>query len=226
MTDTDLDRAQGAGAPSSSIDVPSARDRQGPEHLEATKVTLYVLGMFGTRRIEASRVKVWTGKYAQHSAAVFVEYVPKGARKPREFVEDSRPRLIVVDGYNHPDERDPFDHDGKGNATTRWTSYAPEWAYHFDREFAPYLASLGNRVLADYRRHNSDGSPGRVVRAAGPFTADDRVLTPQGPGVVVYRRMAPPNYVQAEAYSVRLDGRDHVGTMFAAADVSAEAVRS
>lgn len=231
MTDTDLDRAKHDSparfaAASAPVEVASARDRQGPEHLEATKVTLYALGTFGTRKLEATHVKIWTGKYAQYSAAVFVEYVPKRARKPRQFVETFEPRLIVLDGFGHPEEPDRLDRDEHGNARTRWTSCAPEWAHHFDRDFAPYLQRLGSRVLADYRRHNPHGSPRQRATAAGPFTAGDRVHTPQGPGVVVYRRMAPPDFLHPEAYSVRLDGRDHVGAMFAAADVAAEGVQS
>lgn len=55
------------------------------------------------------------------------------------------------------------------------------------------------------------------------FTQGDRVLTPQGLGEVVYRRMAPPDYREAAAYSVRLDGQEgERGTVFGAADVQAQ----
>lgn len=202
------------------------RNQQGPQSLEASKVTLYVLGAFGTRRIEASHVKVWTGRYAQFEAAVFVEYVPKGGRRAREFVETDQPRLLVLDGYRHPDERDRLNRDGSGNPRVRLTSCAPEWTHGFDRDFAPYLADLGARVLADYRRHDSRDRWRMRRAAAGPFTADDRVRTPQGPGVVVYRRMAPPDFRVPQAYSVRLDGRDHVGSIFPAEDVTAEEVEA
>jgi hypothetical protein len=55
------------------------------------------------------------------------------------------------------------------------------------------------------------------------FNAGDRVNTPFGPGKVVYKRMAPPTYSQAEAYSVKLDEKadriGYSGTMFSADDV-------
>lgn len=50
----------------------------------------------------------------------------------------------------------------------------------------------------------------------------DRVRTPRGAGVVVYRRMAPPSYAEVEVYSVKLDGVEHVGVLYAAALVRAE----
>lgn len=52
------------------------------------------------------------------------------------------------------------------------------------------------------------------------FDQGDRVKTPKGPGSVVFRRMAPPSFAAAEAYSVQLDGR-HMGMMFKAEDVRA-----
>jgi len=50
-----------------------------------------------------------------------------------------------------------------------------------------------------------------------------RVHTPHGYGLVRYVRMAPPDYNQAEAYSVLLDDRDgphYSGTIFPAAQVT------
>ena len=61
------------------------------------------------------------------------------------------------------------------------------------------------------------------------FDKDDRVLTPLGTGTIVYRRMAAPNYSEAETYSVRLDKPAYVlnsnyqpnyaGTIFLASQV-------
>lgn len=45
--------------------------------------------------------------------------------------------------------------------------------------------------------------------------------TPHGDGTIVYGRFAPPNFANPVAYSVRLDGRDHSGTIVAARDVRA-----
>lgn len=50
----------------------------------------------------------------------------------------------------------------------------------------------------------------------------DRVTTKLGTGTVVYVRMAPPDFREIEAVSVKLDspsGSASVGTIFKAADV-------
>lgn len=39
------------------------------------------------------------------------------------------------------------------------------------------------------------------------FDKGDRVMTPGGPGEVVYKRMAPPTYSEVEVYSVCLDAK-------------------
>lgn len=54
------------------------------------------------------------------------------------------------------------------------------------------------------------------------FDQGDRVRTPLGAGVVVYRRMAPPSYGEVQAYSVKLDGKEHAGAVFPAEQVTRE----
>lgn len=39
------------------------------------------------------------------------------------------------------------------------------------------------------------------------FGKGDRVITPGGPGEVVYKRMKPPTYGEVDVYSVCLDAR-------------------
>ena len=39
------------------------------------------------------------------------------------------------------------------------------------------------------------------------FDVGDRVITTKGPGVVSYRRMLPPNYVEVATYSIILDSK-------------------
>lgn len=51
------------------------------------------------------------------------------------------------------------------------------------------------------------------------FDAGDRVMTPRGPGVIVYRTMKAPSYSEPKAYSVKLDGVVHTGVMYSAAKV-------
>lgn len=56
------------------------------------------------------------------------------------------------------------------------------------------------------------------------FEKGHPVITPLGKGIVVFCRMAAPNYSVAAAYSVRLDSRKHepqyTGTMFSVNEVS------
>lgn len=55
------------------------------------------------------------------------------------------------------------------------------------------------------------------------FERGQQVSTPMGTGVVIYQRMAPPTYTEAEAVSVRLTAREtdvnYSGTIFPAAEV-------
>lgn len=55
------------------------------------------------------------------------------------------------------------------------------------------------------------------------FETGHPVMTPMGTGIIVFKRMSPPNYSEAAAYSVRLDSRKHEtqysGTMFSANEV-------
>jgi hypothetical protein len=58
------------------------------------------------------------------------------------------------------------------------------------------------------------------------FSQGKRVTTPNGPGEVVYVRMAGPDYSKAQAYSVKLDSKKsnpgYTGTMILASDVKGE----
>lgn len=64
-----------------------------------------------------------------------------------------------------------------------------------------------------------------MVEPRASLTTGDRVYTPQGVGVVVYRRMRPPEFSAVACYSVKLDGREHAGAIFAAELVHAEPPR-
>jgi hypothetical protein len=57
------------------------------------------------------------------------------------------------------------------------------------------------------------------------FDSGQKVNTPLGPGVVQYKRMAPPDFCRAATYSVRLDSKAfdpmYNGTIFTAEQVVA-----
>jgi hypothetical protein len=55
------------------------------------------------------------------------------------------------------------------------------------------------------------------------FESGDRVMTPHGLGTVVFKRMAPPHFLDAGSYSIRLDSQDkrpgYTGSSYPAKDV-------
>lgn len=57
----------------------------------------------------------------------------------------------------------------------------------------------------------------------GEFLAGDRVLTPEGPATVLYRRMSALDFGRVAAYSVRLDSKadqpGYTGSAYAAAQI-------
>ena len=58
------------------------------------------------------------------------------------------------------------------------------------------------------------------------FDQGDRVDTPGGPGTVVYKRMAAPDFVEVAVYSVKLDNSHYspngsTGTLYQAKQVKA-----
>lgn len=58
------------------------------------------------------------------------------------------------------------------------------------------------------------------------YDKGDRVITPHGPGSVVYKRMAPPTFSEVAVYSVKLDSHkgepSYSGTIFQAEHVKKE----
>jgi hypothetical protein len=55
------------------------------------------------------------------------------------------------------------------------------------------------------------------------FERGERVKCPDGLGMVMYRRMKPPSYSEAESYSILLDSnqwKNYAGTIYPADQVS------
>src|SRR5690606_15023938 len=135
-----------------------------PAALEAAGVTFYALGGFGYRRTEARSLALRVAPYAQYPYALHVTFTERGKRKVLGFVETS-PRLIVLANYGHPTPPNAMTNervtqsDGCQIRTSqsRWTCFAPEWAYEFDRIIDPYLARNPELLLADYRGFDARG---------------------------------------------------------------------
>jgi hypothetical protein len=73
-------------------------------------------------------------------------------------------------------------------------------------------------------KQNAHCTRGELTHMSKSFHPGDVVATTQGKGRVVYQRMAPPTYTDAEAVSVFLDSQadrlGYRGTMFSATSVT------
>jgi hypothetical protein len=65
--------------------------------------TLYWQGGFGYGSAKVKWVKIRIGQYAQYPAAVHIEYLEKGKRKPRGFVQTYKPSLVIAEGHDNPE---------------------------------------------------------------------------------------------------------------------------
>lgn len=72
------------------------------KHFE--NVTLYrageFLGAYG--RFVCKSVKVSVRPYAQYPSALLIEFLPKGCRKWRQFIDYNRPTTVIVRGHDTP----------------------------------------------------------------------------------------------------------------------------
>lgn len=114
------------------------------------KVTMLKLSAFGTSVIECRSVGIYNGPYAQHANAVHVEFVEKGKRKKRGFVETGDRSIVIVRGFDIPKPADVFEHRGDGSGITRFSSFAPEWRVEHDA-YVRALKESGIEILADTR---------------------------------------------------------------------------
>lgn len=119
------------------------------------KATLYLEGAFGRLRIEVSWFRVYRAPRAQYSDAIFVEFRPRNRRKTMRRVETSRPSLVVLLGWNHPDLQQLFREeitDGWVVHATRHNSCARAWEDEFEAALKFYLETQPlTQVLLDLR---------------------------------------------------------------------------
>lgn len=133
--------------------------KRQPRALEVNApCTLYVLGGFGFRKIEARRLSVKVEAYAQYPSAVRYEYVEQGKRKVQAFVQTYGPNLIVLAGRGHIDPPDPMKDTtdeqttpGIRTSITRRTCFDRGWETEFDEHTRGYFEKAGDSLLADYR---------------------------------------------------------------------------
>jgi hypothetical protein len=123
------------------------------------KVTMYFQGGFGMAKVEASRAKIEVKPHAQYARGIYVDFLPKRARRERSFVQAYRPSLVVLEGWGHPDPDSAFlpaKPGGEPGVTVsegRYSACDPRWQSDFDAKLAAYLEASGAKVLHDFRGH-------------------------------------------------------------------------
>lgn len=130
--------------------------------LHTQQSTMYAQGGYGMSKVEVREILIETGPYAQYAAAVFVTYIPRGARKPKAFVQTYRPDLVVLAGWDHFSPDDPMlpaQEIGNGVSVSagRYRSCDPRWASDFGGTLGRYLDAKSLSALADMRQHNTQG---------------------------------------------------------------------
>jgi len=120
--------------------------------------TLYWQGGFGYGSAKVKWVKIRIGQYAQYPAAVHIEYLEKGKRKPRGFVQTYKPSLVIAEGHDNPEPPSflgdyKAEGDGVMVAQSRHSSCSSGWKDDFETETLPQL-----NVLASFSGHNSMGA--------------------------------------------------------------------
>jgi hypothetical protein len=115
------------------------------------------------------------------SAKVFVEYVPRGARKTRAAVERSNPSLVILEGWTHPNPPSGWVSNGGGMFKAKWPLFAPEWQTEMEVFLSDYRREHPNvRVLADFRDGTKSPMSPQLSTTAGHelFSAVSDKLTP------------------------------------------------
>ena len=106
------------------------------------------------------------------SARIYIEFVPRRRRKPQTGVQRSRPTLVILNGWNHPEVPSGWVNNGTGLHSARYPLFAPEWRAEMDAFLTDYLSKSPDvTVLADFRDIPGMAPEGRVEPP-----------TPEGPG--------------------------------------------
>jgi hypothetical protein len=127
-------------------------------HLAPAKVTIYQADSWSggpVKRFEATAYTFQERKYAQYDHAVWVWFVPKGARKIRQAIDSSKPMTtLILAGWGHPSQAVSGPETRSGDVTTsqwRFSGASPEWSKDFNRMIDAYIAERKPKVLVDYR---------------------------------------------------------------------------
>lgn len=121
------------------------------------KVTLYrqsALG-FGWRKMEASAC-FYQVRPVQDLVLLEVTFVRKGGRSQFAFVESSRPSVVILKGWGHPDLSGemftPLKKRGQMVEThSRHSAFSEEWSREFGAALDAHVKKTGAQVLLDMR---------------------------------------------------------------------------
>jgi hypothetical protein len=120
------------------------------------EATLYVSGLLGYERIEASRVYWQPGPYGEHDNATEVFFVPRGKRSERMVRIMNHPKVVILKGWGHPAAPAAF---GEGEErggflafSAKHTMGSQEWSKEFDEFLADHVKQSKAVILADFRK--------------------------------------------------------------------------
>lgn len=117
--------------------------------------------VMGYQRTEGRNITHGTRRLAQYRNAVLVRFTPRGKRKQTSLGSTSRPGIVVLEGWDHPDLGTAIDVVDKWTderfryriESPRYEFDSAEWEGLFNSRLRKYLEETGVRVLADYREH-------------------------------------------------------------------------
>ena len=122
--------------------------------------TIYVGGVFGFEKIEARDIIHGFREYAQYAECVFVEFTPKGKRKRWRLGVEEKPKIVILEGWNHPDPHPIYTQDPRNpNVMMTKISCSPEIDVEFNSFFDDYVSKINCKVLVDYRGYVSKQRP-------------------------------------------------------------------
>ena len=121
-----------------------------------SKGTLYIGDLFGYVKLEATQIKYELVDYAQYRNAVQVTFLPKRKRLKRRITKGFRPRIIILEGWGHPEPPGPFQPENLGVAgfkskKSRHLSCDEAWDTEFDFFLRSYLNATAAKVAIDFR---------------------------------------------------------------------------
>jgi hypothetical protein len=122
--------------------------------------TIYVGGVFGFKKIEARDIIYGFREYAQYTECVFVEFNPKGKRKRWGLNVEEKPKIVILQGWNHPDPNPIYTQDPRNpNLMMTKISCSPEIDDEFNGFFDGYVSKSNCKVLVDYRGYVAKRRP-------------------------------------------------------------------